>query len=92
MLFRSKRELASIAAQVKRDGGIVNVTGYARKSPDTSDAFIKKVSEQRALVVANYLATLGVQQWIRWQGVGAPTTTTGSDADRRVVVSLTPYD
>ena len=87
-----KRALAAIAAQAKRDGGIVNVTGYARKSPTTSNAFIKQVSEQRALVVANYLASLGVNQWIRWQGVGAPTATTGSDADRRVVVSLTPYE
>ena len=87
-----KRALASIAAEAKREGGIINVTGYARKSPTTSNAFIKKVSEQRALVVANYLATLGVQQWVRWQGVGAPTTTTGSDTDRRVVVSLSPYE
>ncbi|MEY4157837.1 MAG: hypothetical protein RL743_332, partial [Actinomycetota bacterium] len=87
-----KRALAAIAAEAKREGGIINVTGYARKSPTTSNAFIKKVSEQRALVVANYLATLGVQQWVRWQGVGAPTTTTGSDTDRRVVVSLSPYE
>ncbi|MFZ9697219.1 MAG: glycine-rich domain-containing protein [Ilumatobacteraceae bacterium] len=87
-----KRALAAIAAEARREGGIVNVTGYARKSPTTSNAFIKKVSERRALVVANYLATLGVQQWIRWQGVGAPTTTTGVDTDRRVVVSLIPYE
>ena len=86
-----KRALDAIAAQVKRDGGTVNVTGYARRSPDTSDAFMKHVSELRALAVANYLASRGVQQWIRWQGVGAPTSTTGSDTDRRVVVSLSPY-
>ncbi len=88
----AKSELSRIAAQVKRDGGIVNVTGYARYSPDTSRAFMKKVSEQRALVVANFLAGLGVQQWIRFQGVGAPTTKTGPDTDRRVVVSITPFD
>jgi outer membrane protein OmpA-like peptidoglycan-associated protein len=88
----AKAELARIAAVLKRDGGIVNVTGYARYSPDTSTSFMKKVSDQRALVVANYLATLGVQQWIRFQGVGAPTTRTGPDTDRRVVVSITPFD
>ena len=88
----AKSELSRIAAQVKRDGGIVNVTGYARYSPDTSTAFMKKVSEQRALVVANFLAGLGVHQWIRFQGVGAPTTKTGPDTDRRVVVSITPFD
>lgn len=88
----AKAELSRIATQIKRDGGIVNVTGYARFSRDTSVAFMKKVSEQRALVVANYLAMLGVQQWIRFQGVGAPTATTGPDTDRRVVVSVTPFD
>lgn len=41
---------------------------------------------------ANTNATLGVQQWIRFQGVGAPTTNEGSETDRRVVVSLTPFD
>ncbi len=88
----AKAELTRIAAAVKREGGIVNVTGYARYSTSTSTAFMRKVSEQRALVVANYLATLGVQQWIRFQGVGAPTTKTGPDTDRRVVVSITPFD
>ncbi|MFM7409905.1 MAG: fibronectin type III domain-containing protein, partial [Actinomycetota bacterium] len=88
----AKAELARIAAILKHDGGIVNVTGYARYSPSTSTAFMRKVSEQRALVVANYLATLGVQQWIRFQGVGSPTTKTGPDTDRRVVVSITPFD
>ncbi|MBU3704109.1 MAG: hypothetical protein FGM42_07025 [Ilumatobacteraceae bacterium] len=87
-----KAELARIAAIIKRDGGLVNVTGYSRQSATTPAAFIKKISEQRALAVANHLAGLGIQQWIRFQGVGAPTTTAGAETDRRVVVSLTPFD
>jgi outer membrane protein OmpA-like peptidoglycan-associated protein len=87
-----KAELARIAAIVKRDGGLVNVTGYSRQSSTTPASFIKKISERRALAVANYLAGLGVQQWIRFQGVGAPSTKEGADTDRRVVVSLTPFD
>lgn len=87
-----KVELARIAAEARREGGIVNVTGYSRQSSTTSAAFIKRISEQRALAVANYLANLGVQQWIRFQGVGAPTTKSGAETDRRVVVSLTPFD
>ena len=87
-----KSELARIAATIKREGGLVNVTGYSRQSSTTPASFIKKISEQRAIVVANYLASLGVQQWIRVQGVGAPTATSGAETDRRVVVSLTPFD
>jgi outer membrane protein OmpA-like peptidoglycan-associated protein len=87
-----KSELGRIAATIKREGGLVNVTGYSRQSSTTPASFIKKISEQRAIVVANYLASLGVQQWIRVQGVGAPTATSGAETDRRVVVSLTPFD
>jgi len=85
-------ELARIAAEARREGGVVNVTGYSRQSSTTPASFIRRISEQRALAVANYLATLGVQQWIRFQGVGAPTTNEGAETDRRVVVSLTPFD
>jgi outer membrane protein OmpA-like peptidoglycan-associated protein len=87
-----KAELRRIAALVKREGGLVWVTGYSRRSPTTSNAFMMKVSEQRAIAVAHYLSTLGIQQWIRFHGAGAPTTTTGVDTDRRVDVAISPLD
>jgi outer membrane protein OmpA-like peptidoglycan-associated protein len=85
-----KAELRRIAAQITREGGLVWVTGWARRSPSTSNAFIAKVSEHRAIAVAHYLSTLGVQQWIRFNGAGAPTNTTGVDTDRRVDVAISP--
>jgi outer membrane protein OmpA-like peptidoglycan-associated protein len=87
-----KAELRRIATQIKREGGLVWVTGWARRSPTTSNAFMVKVSEQRAIAVAHYLSTLGIQQWIRFNGAGAPTTTTGTDTDRRVDVAVSPLD
>jgi outer membrane protein OmpA-like peptidoglycan-associated protein len=87
-----KAELRRVAAQIKREGGLVWVTGYARRSPTTSNAFMMKISEQRAIAVAHYLSTLGIQQWIRFHGAGAPTSTTGVDTDRRVDVAISPLD
>ena len=73
-----------------KKGGLLYVTGFARRNGVDSDVWLKRLSERRALAVARYLDAHGVTGWIHWIGLGAVTPYIGTPENRNVVIRWAP--
>ena len=82
-----QKALQAVAAKAKKQGGLVYVTGYAQAGELKSAWLLGSLSRARAMAVSRYLSSLGVRQWINFQGAGVTTSSWGGWRDRKVVVS-----
>ena len=78
------KTLQTVVSYVKRRGGQILITGFARQNGTDSAQFLKGLSTRRARNVANYLAARGVRVWVRFDGFGAASKAVGNWQDRRV--------
>ena len=82
---RAKGILREVARYVGRNGGTVMITGFVRKDVGPR-SFDEELSSARALQVANYLSSLGVDTWIRYGGGGRYREIDPQASDRRVEI------
>ena len=85
-----RHELDRVVALASKKGGLLYVTGFARRNGVDSDVWLKRLSERRALAVARYLDAHGVTGWIHWIGLGAVTPYIGTPENRNVVIRWAP--
>ena len=78
--------LNQLARELRGQGGLLLISGFARQNLIDGSKFLKTLSLERARNVADYLSTKGVRAWIRFDGYGAITTTPGTADDRRVEI------
>ena len=83
----AKAELKKTAQTVRSRGGLVYVSGFAGRDELGSVWLVQSLARMRAEVVAKYLSTLGVRQWITFGGATAPNSQWDPSRVRRVVVS-----
>ncbi len=81
-----RRMLQMVAQRIKSKKGEVLITGYARQNLTDTANFLMDLSVRRALAVAHYLVSQGVTCTIKYDAVGARTTTVGTPIDRRVEI------
>ena len=86
---RDKATLDKVARHLRDRGGVVIVSGYARKNGRDSASFLRNLSTQRSRNVSMYLSARGVRTWVDYQGYGAVTKEIGTWRERRVDVCWT---
>lgn len=79
-----RQQLRKVAVQAKTSGQRLFVTGFARLGGSDAST-LESISTERARSVASYLASQGVQVWIRYYGAGS-LRGTGAPSDRRVEI------
>jgi outer membrane protein OmpA-like peptidoglycan-associated protein len=79
-----KRELDRVATVMAKRGGLVLVSGFARKNGIDSAEYLKNLSLSRARNVSNYLVAKGVRVSMRYEGFGAVTKDIGTSVQRKV--------
>jgi outer membrane protein OmpA-like peptidoglycan-associated protein len=79
-----KRELDRVANVMAQRGGLVLVSGFARKNGIDSAEYLKNLSLKRARNVSDYLVAKGVRVSMRYQGFGAVTKDIGTSVQRKV--------
>jgi outer membrane protein OmpA-like peptidoglycan-associated protein len=86
-----KASLKRMARTVNRRGGLVYVTGYAQNGEIASAWRLESLAEKRAEVVAKYLTSIGVRQWVTYQGHVGVRNPWNTARERRVAVSTEPF-
>jgi uncharacterized repeat protein (TIGR02059 family) len=81
---RDKRELDRVTTVMAERGGLVLVSGFARKNGFDSAEYLEKLSLARARNVSNYLVAKGVRVSMRYEGYGAVTKDIGTSIERKV--------
>jgi outer membrane protein OmpA-like peptidoglycan-associated protein len=81
---RDKRELDRVMSVMAERGGLVLVSGFARKNGFDSAEYLEKLSLSRARNVSNYLVAKGVRVSMRYEGYGAVTKDIGTSIERKV--------
>jgi outer membrane protein OmpA-like peptidoglycan-associated protein len=81
---RDKRELDRVTRVMAERGGLVLISGFARKNGFDSAEYLENLSRARARNVANYLVANGVRVSMRYQGYGAVTKDIGTSSERKV--------
>ena len=79
-----KRELDRVANVMAQRGGLVLVSGFARKNGIDSAEYLKNLSLSRARNVSDYLVAKGVRVSMRYEGFGAVTKDIGTSVQRKV--------
>jgi outer membrane protein OmpA-like peptidoglycan-associated protein len=79
-----KRELDRVANVMAQRGGLVLVSGFARKNGIDSAEYLKNLSLKRARNVSDYLVAKGVRVSMRYEGFGAVTKDIGTSVQRKV--------
>ena len=79
-----KRELDRVATVMAKRGGLVLVSGFARKNGIDSAEYLKNLSLKRARNVSDYLVAKGVRVSMRYEGFGAVTKDIGTSVQRKV--------
>ena len=79
-----KRELDRVATVMAKRGGLVLVSGFARKNGIDSAEYLKNLSLSRARNVSDYLVAKGVRVSMRYEGFGAVTKNIGTSVQRKV--------
>ena len=79
-----KRELDRVATVMAKRGGLVLVSGFARKNGIDSAEYLKNLSLKRARNVSDYLVAKGVRVSMRYEGFGAVTKNIGTSVQRKV--------
>jgi outer membrane protein OmpA-like peptidoglycan-associated protein len=86
-----KETLKKTARTVSSRGGLVYVTGYAQNGEIASAWRLESLAQKRAEVVAKYLTSLGVRQWVTFQGHAGVRNPWNTARERRVAVSTEPF-
>ena len=81
---RDKRELDRVTGVMAERGGLVLVSGFARKNGFDSAEYLRNLSLTRARNVSNYLVAKGVRVSMRYEGFGAVTKDIGTSTERKV--------
>jgi hypothetical protein len=81
---RDKRELDRVTSVMVERGGLVLVSGFARKNGFDSAEYLENLSLSRARNVSNYLVAKGVRVSMRYEGFGAVTKDIGRSIERKV--------
>ena len=81
---RDKRELDRVTTVMAERGGLVLVSGFARKNGFDSAEYLRNLSLTRARNVSNYLVAKGVRVSMRYEGYGAVTKDIGTSTERKV--------
>jgi outer membrane protein OmpA-like peptidoglycan-associated protein len=79
-----KRELDRVTGVMAERGGLVLVSGFARKNGFDSAEYLRNLSLKRARNVSNYLVAKGVRVSMRYEGYGAVTKDIGTSIERKV--------
>jgi outer membrane protein OmpA-like peptidoglycan-associated protein len=79
-----KRELDRVTGVMAERGGLVLVSGFARKNGFDSAEYLRNLSLARARNVSNYLVAKGVRVSMRYEGYGAVTKDIGTSIERKV--------
>ena len=79
-----KRELDRVVTVMAKRGGLVLVSGFARKNGIDSVEYLKNLSLKRARNVSDYLVAKGVRVSMRYEGFGAVTKDIGTSVQRKV--------
>ena len=81
---KDKRELDRVTSVMAERGGLVLVSGFARKNGFDSAEYLRNLSLARARNVSNYLVAQGVRVSMRYEGYGAVTKDIGTSIERKV--------
>ena len=82
--FRDKQELDRVARVMAQRGGLVLISGFARKNGFDSAEYLRNLSLARARNVSDYLVAKGVRVSMRYEGYGAVTKDIGTSIERKV--------
>jgi flagellar motor protein MotB/endonuclease YncB( thermonuclease family) len=86
-----KASLRQTARSVTQQGGLVYVTGFAQNGEIASAWRLESLAQKRAEVVAKYLTSLGVRQWVTYQGHAGVRNPWNTARERRVAISTEPF-
>jgi outer membrane protein OmpA-like peptidoglycan-associated protein len=81
---RDKQELDRVARLMAERGGLVLVSGFARKNGFDSAEYLRNLSLKRARNVSDYLVARGIRVSMRYEGYGAVTKDIGTSIERKV--------
>jgi uncharacterized repeat protein (TIGR02059 family) len=81
---RDKQELDRVVGVMAERGGLVLVSGFARKNGFDSAEYLRNLSLARARNVSSYLVAQGVRVSMRYEGYGAVTKDIGTSIERKV--------
>jgi len=81
---KDKRELDRVTSVMAERGGLVLVSGFARKNGFDSAEYLRNLSLARARNVSDYLVAKGVRVSMRYEGYGAVTKDIGTSIERKV--------
>jgi outer membrane protein OmpA-like peptidoglycan-associated protein len=79
-----KQKLDRVTAVMTERGGLVLVSGFARKNGVDSAEYLKNLSLARARNVSNYLVAKGIRVSMWFEGFGAVTKDIGTSLERKV--------
>lgn len=79
-----EQELDRVTAVMTERGGLVLVSGFARKNGVDSAEYLKNLSLARARNVSNYLVAKGIRVSMWFEGFGAVTKDIGTSLERKV--------
>jgi outer membrane protein OmpA-like peptidoglycan-associated protein len=86
-----KASLRQMARTVTSRGGLVYVTGYAQNGEIASAWRLESLAQKRAEVVARYLTSIGVRQWVTFQGHAGVRSPWNTARERRVAISTEAF-
>ena len=81
---RDKQELDRVARVMAKRGGLVLISGFARKNGFDSAEYLRNLSLARARNVSDYLVAKGIRVSMRYEGYGAVTKDIGTSIERKV--------
>ena len=81
---RDKQELDRVARVMAQRGGLVLISGFARKNGFDSAEYLRNLSLVRARNVSDYLVAKGIRVSMRFEGYGAVTKDIGTSIERKV--------
>ena len=79
-----KQELDRVAKVMTKRGGLVLISGFARKNGFDSAEYLRNLSLARARNVSDYLVARGIRVSMRYEGYGAVTKDIGTSIERKV--------
>jgi outer membrane protein OmpA-like peptidoglycan-associated protein len=81
---RDKQELDRVTRVMAQRGGLVLISGFARKNGFDSAEYLRNLSLARARNVSDYLVAKGIRVSMRYEGYGAVTKDIGTSIERKV--------
>ncbi len=81
---RDKQELDRVARVMAQRGGLVLISGFARKNGFDSAEYLRNLSLSRARNVSDYLVAKGIRVSMRYERYGAVTKDIGTSIERKV--------